>query len=119
MSASRAESIEGGTPMELTQCSRREFLISTLATRLAFPAGTTSSPATLPTRYSEQVLAKHPVAYWRLGEAKGPTAVDATGSRHNGNYHGTPAYREPGAISQDPDTAVKLDGRHSYIEIPD
>src|SRR5262245_12000074 len=105
--------------MECMRCSRREFLISTLAARLTFPAGTTSSPAKLSTGYSQKVLAKHPVAYWRLGEPKGPTAADATGSGNDGTYHGTPTYREPGAISHDPDTSVELDGRDSYIEIPD
>ena len=72
----------------------------------------------LTNRYSEKVLAKHPVASWRLGEPKGPTAADATGSGNDGTYHGTPTYREPGAISHDPDTSVELDGRDSYIEIP-
>jgi hypothetical protein len=29
--------------------------------------------------YSSVVLAKGPIGYWRLGEAAGPTAVDASG----------------------------------------
>ena len=68
--------------------------------------------------YSQSILAKHPIAYWRLGEVKGPTAFDATANKHNGAFHGTPTYHETGGIKQDIDTAVKLDGRSSYIEIP-
>jgi hypothetical protein len=64
------------------------------------------------------VLAKKPVAYWRLGEAKGPAILDKTANGHNGTAHGTPTFQEPGAIKGDADTAIKLDGKRTYIEIP-
>jgi hypothetical protein len=98
--------------------TRREFLVATGAAGL----GTLSS---LPSchmqqsSYSQSVLAKHPVAYWRLGEVNGPTAFDATVNKHHGAFHGTPSYHEPGGIKHDPDTAIKLGGRSSYIEVPD
>ena len=49
--------------------------------------------------YSAVVLAKGPVGYWRLDEAGGPTAVDASGNGANGAYHGNPTFGDPGAIS--------------------
>jgi hypothetical protein len=68
--------------------------------------------------YEQAVLADRPVAYWRLGEASGPTAVDSTGHGHEGKYHGHPTYGETGAIEGDRNTAVGLHG-HEYVEIPD
>jgi Concanavalin A-like lectin/glucanases superfamily len=85
---------------------------------MALGAGTPLLQAQAPSAYEKAVLAKKPVAYWRLGEAKGPTVFDKTANRHNGTVHGTPTFREPGAIRGDADTAIKLDGKHSYIEIP-
>ena len=71
-----------------------------------------------PSHYEKTVLEKKPIAYWRLGESKGPIVLDRTGNGHKGMCHGTPAFQEKGALKGDPDTAVKLDGKKSYIEIP-
>jgi len=57
------------------------------------------------------------VAYWRLGEASGTTAVDETGS-HNGTYVGSPTLGVPGALVGDTDTAVDFDGVDDYISVP-
>ena len=51
--------------------------------------------------YRDAVLAKNPVAYWRLGEAAGPTAFDETKNGHNGIYIGNPTFGQPGAIHGD------------------
>ena len=67
--------------------------------------------------YEQAVLADRPVAYWRLGEASGPTAVDATRHVHDGKYQGHPTYVEAGAIEGDRNTAVGFHG-HEYVEIP-
>lgn len=72
----------------------------------------------VPSHYEKIVLEKKPIAYWRLGESKGPIVLDRTGNGHKGTSHGTPAFLEKGAIKGDPDTAVKLDGKKSFIEIP-
>lgn len=71
--------------------------------------------------YSGVVLAKGPVGYWRLGEAAGPTAADASGNGYDGTYNGNPTFGQPGAIVGDPDTAVGFNGPDSrdYVEIPD
>ena len=63
-------------------------------------------------------MAKNRVGYWRLGEAKGPTVFDRTKNGHHGTYHGTPTLQARGALKGDANTAVKLDGKRSYIEIP-
>jgi hypothetical protein len=69
--------------------------------------------------YAQAVLAKGPIAFWRLGELVGPTAADASGNAHDGTYIGAPTFGEPGAILDDPDGAVGFDGHGDYIEIPD
>jgi hypothetical protein len=105
--------------MEKYQWTRREFLVASGAAGLG-TLGLVPPAAGAPSKkYHEWILAKHPVAYWRLGEHKGPTALDATKNGHDGTFHGTPTYREAGAIKNDPDTAIKLDGLHSYVEAPD
>ncbi len=72
-------------------------------------------------QYSSVVLAKGPVGYWRLGEASGPTAADASGNGYDGTYLGNPAFGQTGAIVNDPDTAVAFNGPDSkdYVEISD
>jgi hypothetical protein len=68
--------------------------------------------------YSDGVLAKGPVAYWRLGETEGPVAVDQTANAYNGTYFGNPTFGQDGAIHDDPDTAIGCNGG-DYVEIPD
>jgi len=69
--------------------------------------------------YRDGVLAKGPVGYWRLGEADGPTAADETVSGFAGTYAGAPTFGQAGAIANDPDTAVGLNGPdfRDYVEV--
>src|SRR5262245_11909106 len=67
--------------------------------------------------YEKAVLEKNPIAYWRLGEANGPEVSDRTGNGHKGICRGAVGFQETGAIQGDKDTAVKLDGKKSFIEI--
>ena len=48
-------------------------------------------------------------AYWRLGEATGSVAADAT-AHAPGSYLGGPGLGARGALSADPDTAARFDG---------
>src|SRR5947199_10418521 len=104
--------------MRKEQWTRRQFLFVAGAAPMAFhqiirPGNKASA------NYQQKVLEKHPVAYWRLGETKGRTAMDETGNGHKGTFYGNPIYGEPGAIRHDPNTAIKLDGHRSYVEIAD
>jgi hypothetical protein len=105
--------------MEPELWTRRELLAVIGAAGLAALGVTTPLAARPASNYEKVVLAKKPVAYWRLGEAKGPKALDSTGNGHQGVYKGKPAFGEQGAIKGDEDTAVKLDGKGSYVEIAD
>ena len=51
------------------------------------------------TGYSASVLADAPAAYWRLGEASGTSAADASGNGRAGSYLNTPTLGRPGALS--------------------
>jgi len=99
--------------------TRREMLAMTGEAGLAALGIAASRSAARPSHYRQKVLAKQPVAYWRLGEFSGPTAMDETKRQQDGTYHGDPTYREAGAIRCDPNTAIKLDGRRSYVEVSD
>ncbi len=49
--------------------------------------------------YSASVLADSPLAYWRLGEASGTTAADASGNGRTGSYLNTPTLGAAGALA--------------------
>jgi hypothetical protein len=68
--------------------------------------------------YSQQILLDGPVAYWRLGESSGTTATDEIGS-HNGTYAGSPTLGQAGAIVNDDNTAINLNGSSQYVQISD
>jgi hypothetical protein len=99
--------------------TRRELLIRSGVAGMTALGVTRMLDAAAASSYRQTVLAKKPVAYWRLGEAGGLEAFDCGANGYNGTYHGTPAFRQPGAINGDPDTAIKLDGKGSYVEITD
>jgi subtilisin family serine protease len=72
-----------------------------------------------PSAYSSAVLADRPIAYWRLGESSGVTAIDATGTGHNAIYRNSPTLGVPGLIDANPDTAVSFDGINERIGVRD
>src|SRR5262245_16407743 len=107
--------------MILSNITRREMLalggslgLASLAALALEPKLTFPQPKLSP--YAARVLSLKPVGYWRLGEAKGPTASDWTGHKHNGTYHGDPLFHQPGAIRPDANHSIGLDGK-SYIEV--
>jgi hypothetical protein len=95
--------------------TRRELLAAAGAVTLAILVGFSLS-AKPPPAYRNAVLADKPIAWWRLGESKGPTAHDEL-KHHPGTYKGKPLFHQPGAIAGDTNTAVGLDGKSSYIEV--
>jgi hypothetical protein len=65
------------------------------------------------------VLADGPIAYWRLGESGGTTAVDASGHAHTGTYLGGVALGVPAALVGDTDTAARFNGSNGMVQVPD
>ncbi|HEV2207639.1 MAG TPA: LamG-like jellyroll fold domain-containing protein [Verrucomicrobiae bacterium] len=75
--------------------------------------------------YASTVLGDQPLGYWRLNEASGPTAVDATGN-NNGAYAsaatpGVPGPRPPTFLGfESGNTAVEtyISTLNSYVSVP-
>lgn len=81
----------------------------------------TSLSATLtvltPSGYAAAIGTAGPVAYWRLGEAFGPTAFDNFGG-HNGAAVNNVVFGAPGALANDANTAIQLDGTSAHVQVP-
>lgn len=60
--------------------------------------------------YRDVVLADNPAGYWRLNEAAGPSAADATGKGHTGTYTGTIFYSQQGPLLETGDYSLFLNG---------
>ncbi|MDQ6672251.1 MAG: right-handed parallel beta-helix repeat-containing protein [Chloroflexota bacterium] len=81
-----------------------------------FIGSTPAAAASVPAQsYKRTVLNDQPVAYWRLDEASGTTASDASGHGHNGTIGSGVDLGETGALSGDPDKAVGFDGQTGSI----
>ncbi|EEF57235.1 LamG-like jellyroll fold domain-containing protein, partial [Pedosphaera parvula] len=83
-------------------------------------AGSTNSAAAIltviaPSGYTAAVLQDHPVAFWRLDEASGPTVSDWAGG-HNGTADAGVGFGVPGAVNGSSDTAATFGG--SKIDVP-
>lgn len=59
--------------------------------------------------YDGQVRVDGPAAYWRLGEAVGPTARDDSGNGRNATYPSAATLRKAGATGVDPAVLVDYD----------
>jgi hypothetical protein len=68
--------------------------------------------------YASAVLADHPVAYWRLGEASGTTAIDSSAHLQTGAYFNGVSLGQPGALPGDPNTAARFDGVNDHAQFP-
>lgn len=58
--------------------------------------------------YASEVLADSPLIHWRLGEASGTTAADASGGGHTGTYTGSPTVGVTGLLVGDSDKAAQF-----------
>src|SRR5204863_6937374 len=67
--------------------------------------------------YPAAVLADQPAGYWRLGEAAGTTATDASGNHLDGTYQGNVTLGVPGALVGDTDSAADFAG--GVLTVPD
>lgn len=66
------------------------------------------------TSFQAAVMADNPIAYWRLGEPSGTTAVDQIGAAHNGSYVGTVTLNSAGALTGSSDTAMAVAGAGAF-----
>jgi hypothetical protein len=67
--------------------------------------------------YAATINADTPAIFWRLGDAGGPTVVDASVNARHGTYSGTGVvYGVAGALLNDTDKAVTLDGVAGAIQ---
>ncbi len=62
-----------------------------------------------PSAYSTSVASDHPIAYWRLDEASGPTSIDS-GGYHDATYSGSPVYGAASIIATENNKAVDFAG---------
>lgn len=87
-----------------------------LSTAASAAGETTCSPRK--SAYSATIAATPGlVGYWRLGEPSGTTACDYLG-KDNGTYLGGVTLGVPGAIAEDPDTAIALNGSTGQMSVP-
>jgi len=71
-----------------------------------------------PPAYLAAVASDGPRSHWRLGEASGTTAADATGA-NAGSYLNGVTLGAPGAIAGDVDTAARFDGTNDQVTMGD
>ncbi len=64
--------------------------------------------------YGKAVVADNPNLYWRLDDASGPTAADASGTGTTGTYSGGVTYRTPSTVTTQ-GTGVTLNGSNGLI----
>ena len=74
-------------------------IVETLLSMLEDIYGENRRPLTpVLSAYDKAVLRSRPLAYWRLDEIQGSSAVDVTGNGHHGTYEGGVALYLPGPI---------------------
>lgn len=71
----------------------------------------------LSSSYKATMTELSPVAYWRLGEAKGTVAKEISDDNH-GKYHSV-VLGQGGALAGDADGAAGTNGTSSYVEVED
>ena len=67
--------------------------------------------------YSNSVSSDYPAAYWRLGDAVGPIALDHVGNQ-NGTYANGPTLGQPSLLKGDSNASVAFDGVNDYVGVP-
>ena len=61
-----------------------------------------------------------PTAYWRMGDAAGPTVLDETAGNHDGTAVNAPTFAVAGLLGEpDADTAITFNGSTQYVTVPD
>jgi len=99
-----------------TPAHTRACLVAGLAAVLV-GVSSTPSPAAGSSLYAGAVMQDGPRAYWRLGETSGTSALSETGT-NTGTYQGGALLGQPGALLNDPNRAVALDGTNDTVQVP-
>ena len=73
------------------------------------------APVTAPA-YTAAVSADSPLLHWRLGEASGATAADASGNSRTGTYVGTVQRNQTGALRTDTNPAVGFNATDGRVQ---
>jgi Concanavalin A-like lectin/glucanases superfamily/Fibronectin type III domain len=81
-------------------------------------SSTTVTPTGAATTYASTVLGDGPALYERLDDPSGGVAADSSGNGTNARYAGGVSLNQPGALRNDPDGAVLLDGSTGYVSVP-
>jgi hypothetical protein len=68
--------------------------------------------------YRDEVLVDSPTAYWRLGETTGDSVARDQKNTYPGTYTGGPTQAAAGALNQDGDTSVTVNGTSQYVSVP-
>jgi hypothetical protein len=71
----------------------------------------------LTTPYANEVKVDEPLLYLRLGEASGGTASDASGNGNSATRAGEPGSVNPGALTEDEDSATSFDGVDDLLSL--
>lgn len=69
-------------------------------------------------RYGGEVIQHAPLMYWRLGEASGTTAADASGNALPGTYAGGVTLAQTSPLTTETDTAAGFDGVNDTVSRP-
>jgi hypothetical protein len=68
-------------------------------------------------QYSDTVVADLPIAYWKLDQTTGDTAIDAIAG-NNATLVNSPTRSNPAGMPYDDGYSLLLDGANQYIELP-
>ena len=105
----------GGTPATGTRTVYAQFQDKAGTWSTSFTDTINLAPLTA---YAGAVAADSPAGYWRLGEASGVSAQDATG-QNPGTYEGAPGLGAASLLDTDPgNTAVGFDGVNDDVLVP-
>jgi phage-related protein len=85
------------------------FVVAAQGRWFAVPREQPGRPLPIGPSYVDQVLTLTPIAYWRLGDATGPAAVDRAGHGHDATYLSGVTLGQIGALG-DGNGAIDVDG---------
>ncbi|HZB76246.1 MAG TPA: LamG-like jellyroll fold domain-containing protein [Solirubrobacteraceae bacterium] len=97
---------------------RKAWATRTAAAMVALAIAGPGSAVAQGPPYPDAILATPGLdGYWRLGEASGTAAADASGRAGAGSYAGAPGLGARGAVRADDDTAARFDGVDDEVQV--